>query len=196
MHLGENIYQFRTANNLSQGALADELEVSRQSVSKWENDAAVPELDKLLKMSALFDVTLDELVHGKPIAPASPPATTILPHLSPRIISGVFIMLFGMVFFLLSIFWGDHLRLGEEFGELLSISIVLVSTALIATYQWPIFAICSSIYLIYGIVCAGILQMNDLTNDLFLFFTGLVLLIWFICLGLHKNKEVYNESKK
>ena len=62
MNLGENIYRLRTARNLSQGALADALEVSRQSVSKWENNSATPELDKLIKMSELFGVTLDELV--------------------------------------------------------------------------------------------------------------------------------------
>lgn len=53
MDLGENIYRFRTERNMSQGALADALEVSRQSVSKWENHSATPELDKLLKMSEL-----------------------------------------------------------------------------------------------------------------------------------------------
>ena len=62
MNLGENIYHYRTANNMSQGALAAALEVSRQSVSKWENNTSVPELDKLLKMSQLFGVTLDELL--------------------------------------------------------------------------------------------------------------------------------------
>ena len=65
MNLGENIYRLRTEKNMSQGDLADALEVSRQSVSKWENNSAVPELDKLKKMSQLFDVTLDELVNGE-----------------------------------------------------------------------------------------------------------------------------------
>ena len=44
--------------------LADALEVSRQSVSKWETDASIPELDKLLRLAELFGVTLDELVKG------------------------------------------------------------------------------------------------------------------------------------
>lgn len=62
MELAKNIYRYRTGKNMSQGDLADALNVSRQSVSKWETGTAVPELEKLLKMSALFDVTLDELV--------------------------------------------------------------------------------------------------------------------------------------
>jgi DNA-binding XRE family transcriptional regulator len=65
MNLGENIYRLRTAKNMSQGDLADALEVSRQSVSKWENNSAVPELDKLVKMAQLFGISLDELVTGE-----------------------------------------------------------------------------------------------------------------------------------
>ncbi len=64
MNLGENIYKLRTEKNMSQGDLADALEVSRQSVSKWENNSAVPELDKLIKMAQIFGVTIDELVTG------------------------------------------------------------------------------------------------------------------------------------
>ena len=65
MTLGENIVRLRTQKNWSQGDLADALDISRQSVSKWETDASIPELDKLLKLSALFGVTLDELVRGE-----------------------------------------------------------------------------------------------------------------------------------
>ncbi len=65
MNLGENIYKYRTQKNMSQGDLAEALEVSRQSVSKWENNSATPELDKLMKMAAIFEITLDELVTGE-----------------------------------------------------------------------------------------------------------------------------------
>ena len=65
MNLGETIYKLRTEKGLSQGNLADMLEVSRQSISKWENNSAVPELDKLMKLSEIFDITLDELVKGE-----------------------------------------------------------------------------------------------------------------------------------
>lgn len=65
MALGENIVRLRTNKNWSQGDLADALDVSRQSVSKWETDASIPELDKLVKLSELFGITLDELVNGE-----------------------------------------------------------------------------------------------------------------------------------
>ena len=73
MTLGENIVRLRTQKNWSQGDLADALDISRQSVSKWETDASVPELEKLLKLSELFGVTLDALVRGED-APQSEPA--------------------------------------------------------------------------------------------------------------------------
>ena len=65
MTLGENIVRLRAQKNWSQGDLADALGISRQSVSKWETDASIPELDKLMKLSALFGVTLDALVRGE-----------------------------------------------------------------------------------------------------------------------------------
>ena len=61
MSLGSRIYELRTAANLSQTELSDMLDVSRQSVSKWETDSAVPDLDKLIKLCDVFGVTLDEL---------------------------------------------------------------------------------------------------------------------------------------
>jgi len=78
MNLGETIFRLRTQRNMSQGDLADTLEVSRQSVSKWENNSAVPELDKLVKLSEIFGVTLDELVlEKKPEKAPEPEARTV-----------------------------------------------------------------------------------------------------------------------
>ncbi len=62
MSLGQNIYSLRTAREMSQLELAEHLGVSRQSISKWETDASTPELEKLIKLSQLFGVSLDELV--------------------------------------------------------------------------------------------------------------------------------------
>ena len=67
MTFGERICRLRMARGLSQEELAAELQVSRQSVSKWETGSSVPELDKLLRLSEVFGVTLDELVKGAPI---------------------------------------------------------------------------------------------------------------------------------
>ena len=87
MTLGENIVRLRTQKNWSQGDLADALDISRQSVSKWETDASIPELDKLLKLSELFDVTLDELVRGEEVPKtetAMPAAQTVPASFAPQ----------------------------------------------------------------------------------------------------------------
>ena len=71
MTLGERLARLRNQKGLSQDALAEALGVSRQSVSKWETDASIPELDKLVRLSGLFGVSLDELVSGSsPAVPA------------------------------------------------------------------------------------------------------------------------------
>ena len=62
MSIGNKIYEMRIAKKLSQSDLADLLDVSRQSVSKWETDAAVPDLDKLVKLCDVFEITLDALI--------------------------------------------------------------------------------------------------------------------------------------
>ena len=105
MNLGETIYRLRTERNMSQGDLADALEVSRQSVSKWENGNAVPDLEKLIKMSRLFGVTLDELVgeSGAPVAAASdPPARGI----TLREVFGILMLSFAVLVLLAALLIG------------------------------------------------------------------------------------------
>lgn len=72
MTLGEKISSLRNSHKMSQGDLAEKLNVSRQSVSKWETGASVPELDKLILISELFHITLDELVKFDSLPEATP----------------------------------------------------------------------------------------------------------------------------
>ncbi|MCX4312365.1 MAG: helix-turn-helix transcriptional regulator [Clostridia bacterium] len=62
MTLGEKIAKARKENNITQEQLADLLGVSRQAVGKWESDVSYPEIDKLIRMSKLFGVSLDYLL--------------------------------------------------------------------------------------------------------------------------------------
>lgn len=105
MNLGENIYRLRSEHNMSQGDLADALEVSRQSVSKWENNSAVPELDKLVKMAHIFGITLDEMVTGAEAPPASKaeipePAPSRSSRLTSAQILGIVLLVFSGLCFL------------------------------------------------------------------------------------------------
>lgn len=62
MSIGERIQNLRKCNSLTQEQLADKLDVSRQSVSKWELDAAIPEIEKVIMMSKLFSVSIDRIL--------------------------------------------------------------------------------------------------------------------------------------
>lgn len=65
MKFEENLRELRKNAGLSQEELAERLDVSRQSVSKWENGSASPELEKLMQICDLFHCTLDELLKGE-----------------------------------------------------------------------------------------------------------------------------------
>lgn len=71
MSLGEKIYKLRTENGMSQEALAEKLQVSRQSISKWETDSAVPELGKVVALSGIFGVSTDYLLKENADMPKS-----------------------------------------------------------------------------------------------------------------------------
>ena len=70
--LAENLQILRKQNGLSQEELANRLNVSRQTVSKWEVGDSTPDMEKLVAMSDLFDVSLDKLVMGKEDEPQVP----------------------------------------------------------------------------------------------------------------------------
>lgn len=128
MKLHEQIYKFRCEKKMSQIEFAEALGVSRQSVSKWETGVAVPEISKLILMSELFGVTLDELVKGSEeaisdeeaheevreeeppreesaeVPPLPPPTQVIYQRREGRVIAGYFFIFFaGLSILLLTI---------------------------------------------------------------------------------------------
>lgn len=62
MTIGEKIYELRVQKGLSQEKLAELLKVSRQAVSKWELGQAVPDVEKIIRMSELFSVSTDTIL--------------------------------------------------------------------------------------------------------------------------------------
>ena len=62
MKFNEKIIMLRKNKNLSQEDLGNELGVERQTISKWELGETTPEMDKLIKMSEIFEITLDDLI--------------------------------------------------------------------------------------------------------------------------------------
>ena len=72
MTIGEKIQDLRRRSGMSQDTLAEKLEVSRQAVSKWERDEALPEMDNIVKLCQLFDVSTDYLLLDQPTTPNIP----------------------------------------------------------------------------------------------------------------------------
>lgn len=67
MNFSEKLLTLRKAKNLTQEQLAEKLDVSRQSISKWESGQAVPEMEKIVALSVVFDVTTDYLLKSSEI---------------------------------------------------------------------------------------------------------------------------------
>ena len=63
--IGNRIAKFRKAKGMTQEDLANQLGVSSQAVSKWENDASCPDISLLPQLSKVLGVTADELLTGK-----------------------------------------------------------------------------------------------------------------------------------
>ena len=65
MTIGEKIYNLRKAKNYSQEEVANHLNVSRQTVSKWETDQSTPDFDKIVPLCELFEISTDEFLKGE-----------------------------------------------------------------------------------------------------------------------------------
>ncbi|HPF83064.1 MAG TPA: helix-turn-helix transcriptional regulator [Bacilli bacterium] len=63
MNLGQRLFELRKAKNLSQEEVADKLNVTRQTVSKWETDQSTPDFDKIAPLCELYNITADQLVN-------------------------------------------------------------------------------------------------------------------------------------
>ena len=134
MNLGENIYRLRTEKNMSQGDLADALDVSRQSVSKWENNNAVPDLERLIKMSQLFGVSLDQLVSKDipspvPQSSAAPEIPVHRPMPIRRILS-IILLCFGLFTFLILTLSGGFLL-----GYLVGLPMAVIGTMILVSHR-------------------------------------------------------------
>lgn len=124
MSFGERLYKVRKDAGISQEQLAEIMEVSRQSVSKWESDKAYPEMNRLVFLSDYFHVSLDYLMRGeedsKPINNTlSVQWNSFLSNLSDKQ-KKMFVALYGLVTVaLIAIILLIVYVLGYEFGRAL-----------------------------------------------------------------------------
>ena len=158
MSLGTNISRLRAEHHLSQGDLADALAVSRQSVSKWETDSSVPDLDKLVKLSQVFGVTLDELVTGEagsaaeeaPLeTPATPAAQAVVSGRMPgRKIAGILLFCMAFLAFLIPTVLGGLLT-----GVILAVPFLVCGVICFLAQKRPGLWCAWAVYLLAYIIC-------------------------------------------
>ena len=77
MTIGEKIAVLRNSAGMSQEALADKLEVSRQAVSKWEMDQTQPQIENVVQLCELFNITTDELLYDNIVINRAPKGAPI-----------------------------------------------------------------------------------------------------------------------
>lgn len=84
MEIGRKIAQARREKNLTQEQLAELMDVTRQTVSRWESQAAYPEMEKLVNLAGILEVSCDYLLNdrmteqGKPFYGVEPQASRLL----------------------------------------------------------------------------------------------------------------------
>ena len=192
MNLGETIYRLRTKQGMSQDALANELDVSRQSVSTWENNSAVPELEKLMKMSDLFGVTLDELV-GRDASTPPPPAAAPVQNHSTRKTVGIILLCFGLLTTLLLSILG-----GFIVGVMVGMPFTIVGCILLSDAKEPLFHAMWGLFAIYAPLLY-FFMLNFMGFGLYV--KALVIGIWFAALILwaviqHKCGKLSKDCRK
>ena len=99
--LSEKLYKLRKNSGLSQEQLAEQLNVSRQAISKWESGTAVPESEKLITISNYFGVSVDYLLKDDEEDKAKVTDSTI--EEKPKMIAGSIICIAGI---LSMVIWG------------------------------------------------------------------------------------------
>ncbi|GAB1810725.1 helix-turn-helix domain-containing protein [Priestia megaterium] len=66
MRLGDQLQRLREEKNMSREELAQQINVSRQAVYKWENNKGYPDIQNLLRLSEIYETTIDELIKNDP----------------------------------------------------------------------------------------------------------------------------------
>lgn len=138
MSLGENLQYLRKRDNITQEQLAEQLEVSRQSVSKWESDTTYPEMEKLVQLCQMFHCSIDDLIQGtiKDIHVEDKiEYDTHMNQFSKFISLGVGLILLGLCFMLFiygcNQFIGSGEMIKEEFSSMVFFIFLTISVAIL-----------------------------------------------------------------
>lgn len=132
MNLGDKLLELRKKKGLSQEEVAYELNVTRQTVSKWETNQTTPDFDKIAPLCKLYDISTDELLTGKMKEEKN--NITIQPDNKRKAVIlsiSIFLYFFAVALLIFSI---EVVKLNESFAVSIFLIICAIATCLIV-YQ-------------------------------------------------------------
>ena len=125
MSLGQRLLELRKNKNMSQEEAAEKLNVTRQTISKWETDTSTPDFDKIIPLCNLYNITTDELLTGnKPKK---------IPKENPLLLySSILLYFLSLIWIIIS---EETLRLNDGIIVSVFLIIIAVATILIISYS-------------------------------------------------------------
>ncbi|MET1248679.1 helix-turn-helix domain-containing protein [Sporolactobacillus sp. STCC-11] len=182
MDLGSRIKEARERLNLSQDELAEKMDISRQAISKWETGKSYPDIEKILKLSDIFNLSLDELVKGDKTfqenlikeGRMTMSGLTILGYV--LVALGIIVSIWGTAQFPLNL-------MNTEFMSYLVGGLVLITAGLAIIHGVPTWLLLSALVLT---AAATIVYMIGMQMELFVLLSGIVVILglglWLITL--------------
>ena len=137
MNVGDKILKYRKLKGYSQEDIANSLNVSRQTVSKWETNQSTPELNKIVPLCELFGITADQLlsldnetvINKEKVVENN--ETVSLNHTKKKFVIGLCISIFLYFVAVVQIILSDFLGIPSEVGVSIFLAIVAVATIII-----------------------------------------------------------------
>lgn len=104
--LGQRLFEYRKSKHLSQEEVAEQLNVTRQTISKWETNQSTPDFDKIMPICNLYNISADELITGvkKEVTSDNNIDEQIMRKRLMGIIIGSFLYLLAVIWIMISIF--------------------------------------------------------------------------------------------
>ena len=165
MKFNEKLQKIRKDHNITQEGLADRLSVSRQAVSKWESGVSYPDTDKLIQISKMFNISLDELINDTECNKSNSTKSKVFN------IKETFDIILNFIGKTFSMFWSMTFR--EKIKFIIEMLLLVLGIVIIAN-------ICNSIILeIIRRVFSFIIPRNFFDYLIYLFDT-LLYVLWLI----------------
>ena len=132
MNIGDKILELRKSKGFSQEDIANKLNVSRQTISKWETNSSTPDFDKIVPLCQLFEISTDEFLMNKSIKKKNNKEKVDLEYNDKK--KYAFSLCLSIFLYFLSVMWiifADGLKIKDELSIVIFLGIVAVATVII-----------------------------------------------------------------